>query len=138
MVFLEFEEPIENLYNQLEKIQQVAEEGEIDVQDKINEIEAKIRNKRKEIYANLSGWQKVQLSRHPERPYTLYYIEHMCKSFIELHGDRYFGDDKAIVGGIGKIDDQSVIILGHQPTKTNLFGLEAELLTFPRRPGFFS
>lgn len=114
MVFLEFEEPIENLYNQLEKIQQVAEEGEIDVQDKINEIEAKIRNKRKEIYANLSGWQKVQLSRHPERPYTLYYIEHMCKSFIELHGDRYFGDDKAIVGGIGKIDNQSVVILGHQ------------------------
>ena len=114
MVFLEFEEPIENLYNQLEKIQQVAEEGEIDVQDKINEIEAKIRNKRKEIYANLSGWQKVQLSRHPQRPYTLYYIEHMCKSFIELHGDRYFGDDKAIVGGIGKIDNQSVIILGHQ------------------------
>ncbi len=114
MVFLEFEEPIENLYNQLEKIQQVAEESEIDVQDKISEIKAKIRNKRKEIYANLTGWQKVQLSRHPERPYTLYYIEHMCKSFIELHGDRYFGDDKAIVGGIGKIDNQSVIILGHQ------------------------
>lgn len=114
MVFLEFEEPIENLYNQLEKIQQVADEGEIDVEDKVKEIETKIRNKRKEIYANLTGWQKVQLSRHPERPYTLYYIEQMCKSFTELHGDRYFGDDKAIVGGLAKIDNQSVVILGHQ------------------------
>ena len=114
MVFLEFEEPIENLFNQLEKIKQVAAEGEIDMGDKITEIESKIRSKRKEIYADLTGWQKVQLSRHPERPYTLFYIEQMCKSFIELHGDRYYGDDKAIVGGIGKIDNQSVVILGHQ------------------------
>ena len=114
MVFLEFEEPIENLYNQLEKIQQVAEEGEIDVEDKVKEIESKIKSKRKEIYANLNGWQKVQLSRHPERPYTLYYIQQMCKSFTELHGDRYHGDDKAIVGGLAKIDNQSVVILGHQ------------------------
>lgn len=114
MVFLEFEEPIEKLYEQLEKIIDVADQGEIDVQDKINEIEAKIRAKRKEIYAGLNGWQKVQLSRHPERPYTLYYINQICKSFTELHGDRYFGDDKAIVGGLGKIDNQSVVILGHQ------------------------
>jgi acetyl-CoA carboxylase carboxyl transferase subunit alpha len=114
MVFLEFEEPIEKLYEQLEKIMDVADQGEIDVQDKINEIETKIRNKRKEIYAGLNGWQKVQLSRHPERPYTLYYINQICKSFTELHGDRYFGDDKAIVGGLGKIDGQSVVILGHQ------------------------
>ena len=114
MVFLEFEEPIEKLYEQLEKIIDVADQGEIDVQDKINEIESKIRSKRKEIYAGLSGWQKVQLSRHPERPYSLYYINQICKSFTELHGDRHFGDDKAIVGGLGKIDGQSVVILGHQ------------------------
>ena len=114
MVFLDFEEPIENLYEQLEKINQVGEQGEIDVQDKVVEIESKIRSKRKEIYADLSGWQKVQLSRHPERPYTLYYISQICKSFIELHGDRYYGDDNAIVGGLGKIDNQSVVILGHQ------------------------
>ena len=114
MVFLEFEKPIESLYEQLAKIQQVGEEGDIDVSDKIKELEAKIRSKRKEIYASLTGWQKVQLSRHPERPYTQYYIETMCKKFVELHGDRNFGDDKAIVGGIAKFNGQSIVIIGHQ------------------------
>ena len=114
MVFLEFEKPLESLYTQLEKIKQVGEEGVIDVSDKIKELENKIKTQRKEIYSNLTGWQKVQLSRHPERPYTLFYIEQMCKKFIELHGDRYFQDDKAIVGGLGNIDGQSVVIIGHQ------------------------
>ena len=114
MVFLEFEKPLEKLYEQLEKIQQVGEEGDIDVSDKLKELESKIQSKRKQIYSSLTGWQKVQLSRHPERPYTLHYIENMCKKFVELHGDRHFKDDKAIVGGIGKIDGQSVVILGHQ------------------------
>lgn len=114
MVFLEFEKPIESLYEQLDKIRQVGEEGDIDVSDKIKELESKIRNKRKDIYSNLSGWQKVQLSRHPERPYTQFYIEQITKRFIELHGDRYFGDDKAIVGGLAQLDGRSVIILGHQ------------------------
>jgi acetyl-CoA carboxylase carboxyl transferase subunit alpha len=114
MVFLEFEKPLEKLYEQLEKIQQVGEEGDIDVSDKLKELESKIQTKRKQIYSNLTGWQKVQLSRHPERPYTLHYIENMCKKFVELHGDRKFKDDKAIVGGIGKIDTHSVVILGHQ------------------------
>jgi len=114
MVFLEFEKPLEKLYDQLEKIKQVGEEGDIDVSDKIKELENKIKSETKEIYSNLTGWQKVQLSRHPERPYTLYYIEQICKKFVELHGDRYFKDDKAIVGGIGKINGQSVVIMGHQ------------------------
>jgi len=114
MVFLEFEKPLEKLYEQLEKIKQVGEEGDIDVSQNIKELENKIKAETKEIYSNLSGWQKVQLSRHPERPYTLYYIEQICKKFVELHGDRYFKDDKAIVGGIGKINGQSVVILGHQ------------------------
>jgi acetyl-CoA carboxylase carboxyl transferase subunit alpha len=114
MVFLEFEKPLEKLYEQLDKIKQVGEEGDIDVSDKIKELENKIKSETKEIYSNLNGWQKVQLSRHPERPYTLYYIESICKKFVELHGDRYFKDDKAIVGGIGKINGQSVVILGHQ------------------------
>lgn len=114
MVFLEFEQPLESLYDQLAKIQEVAETGDIDVSDKIKELEAKIRTTRKEIYGNLTGWQKVQLSRHPERPYTLYYIKHICKRFIELHGDRNFRDDKAIVGGIGKMNGNSVMIIGHQ------------------------
>ena len=114
MVFLEFERPLEKLYEQLEKIQQIDQEGDIDVSDKVKELENKIKAKKKEIYSNLSGWQKVQLSRHPERPYTLFYIENIFKKFIELHGDRNFGDDKAIVGGIAKLDGQPVVVLGHQ------------------------
>jgi acetyl-CoA carboxylase carboxyl transferase subunit alpha len=114
MVFLDFEKPLESLYEQLEKIKQVGEEGDLDVTPMIKELEDKIYNKRKEIYENLTGWQKVQLSRHPERPYTLFYIRQMCSKFIELHGDRYFKDDHAIVGGLGVIDGQSVVILGQQ------------------------
>lgn len=113
MVFLDFEKPLETLFEQLEKIKQVGEQGDLDVTPMIKELENKISNTRKEIYSNLSGWQKVQLSRHPERPYTLYYISQMCKKFIELHGDRHFGDDKAIVGGLGSIDGQTVMIIGH-------------------------
>jgi acetyl-CoA carboxylase carboxyl transferase subunit alpha len=114
MVFLEFEKPLEVLYEQLEKIKEVGDGGVIDVNDKIKELEKKIQNTKKEIYSNLNGWQRVQLSRHPERPYTLYYIEQMCSKFTELHGDRYFGDDKAIVGGLAILGGQTVMIIGHQ------------------------
>jgi acetyl-CoA carboxylase carboxyl transferase subunit alpha len=114
MVFLEFEKPLEVLYEQLEKIKEVSEGGIIDVSDKIKELEVKIENTKKEIYANLNGWQKVQLSRHPERPYTLFYIDNMFTHFIELHGDRTFGDDKAMVGGLAKLGGQSVMVIGHQ------------------------
>lgn len=114
MVFLDFEKPLENLYEQLEKIKQVGEEGIIDVSENIKELEKKIQHTKKDIYANLTGWQRVQLSRHPERPYSLFYIEQMTRRFTELHGDRYFNDDKAIIGGLAKIDNQSVMIIGHQ------------------------
>jgi acetyl-CoA carboxylase carboxyl transferase subunit alpha len=114
MVFLDFEKPIERLYEQLDKIKQVGESGDVDVTQTIKELEGKIKVAKKDIYNNLTGWQKVQLSRHPERPYTMYYIEQMCRKFIELHGDRTFGDDKAIVGGLGNIDGQTVMIIGHQ------------------------
>lgn len=114
MVFLDFEKPLEKLYEQLEKIKQVEEEGTVDMSEAIKELEKQITKEKRDIYANLSGWQRVQLSRHPERPYTLYYIEQICKKFIELHGDRYYADDKAIVGGIGKIAGQTCIIMGHQ------------------------
>ena len=114
MVLLDFEKPLEKLYEQLEKIKQVEEEGAVDMSETIKELEKKITKEKKEIYANLTGWQRVQLSRHPERPYTLYYIEQICKNFIELHGDRYYADDKAIVGGIGQIAGQTCIIMGHQ------------------------
>lgn len=114
MVFLEFEKPLEILYEQLEKIKEVGDGGVIDVSDKIKELEDKILSTKKEIYTNLNGWQKVQLSRHPERPYTLFYVENICTDFIELHGDRHFGDDKAIVGGLAKIDGQTIMVIGHQ------------------------
>jgi len=114
MVFLDFEQPLESLYLQLEKIKQVGEAGDLDVSNMIKELETKIKNLRKDIYGNLSGWQRVQLSRHPERPHTLFYVNQMSKKFVELHGDRYYGDDKAIVGGLASIDGQNVIIIGHQ------------------------
>ncbi len=114
MVFLDFEKPLESLFEQLHKIRQVGEEGDLDVTTMVEELEAKINAKRKEIYDNLSAWQRVQLSRHPERPYTLFYIEQFCKNFTELHGDRHFGDDKAIVGGLADIDGQTVMIMGQQ------------------------
>jgi acetyl-CoA carboxylase carboxyl transferase subunit alpha len=114
MVFLEFEKPLESLYEQLDKLKEVGDEGEIDVSEMMRTLENKIRTKRKEIYGNLNGWQRVQLSRHPERPYTLYYIHQMCSKFVELHGDRYYKDDKAIVGGLGRLDGQTVVLIGQQ------------------------
>ncbi len=114
MVFLDFEKPLESLYEQLEKINQVGREGDLDVDPMIKELKSKIRKKRKEIYDSLNGWQKVQLSRHPERPYTLFYIDQMCDEFVELHGDRAYQDDKAIVGGLAKIGNQRLVIVGHQ------------------------
>ena len=114
MVFLDFEQPLELLYQQLDQLKQIGDDGELDVTEMVQTLENKIKSKRKEIYGNLSGWQKVQLSRHPERPYSMYYIEEMCHKFTELHGDRYFADDKAIIGGIGTIDGQTVVIIGHQ------------------------
>ena len=114
MTFMDFEKPLEALYEQLEKLKEVGEKGEVDVSEMIRELETKIHNKRNEIFANLSGWQKVQLSRHPERPYTLYYLTTMCNKFIELHGDRCGGDDHAIVGGLANLDGQTVVVIGHQ------------------------
>jgi len=111
MIFLEFERPLEKLYQQLESLDEVTD---IDVSEAKKTLENKIKATRKEIYSNLTGWQRVQLSRHPERPYTLFYIQTMCKKFIELHGDRTFRDDKAIVGGIANLDGQTVVIIGHQ------------------------
>ena len=114
MVFLEFEKELESLYQQLDKIKEIEAEGDIDVSDKVKELEKKINTATKEIYSNLTGWQKVQLSRHPNRPYTLHYIEQICSKFVEMHGDRYYGDDKAIVGGLGRVSGQSIMFIGQQ------------------------
>lgn len=115
---MDFEKPLEILFGDLEKLRKIAKDSDIDMSEKIKELELKISDKRKEIYSNLTGWQRVSLSRHPNRPYTLDYIKNMCSKFIELHGDRTVKDDKAIVGGLGKIDGQTVMIIGHQKGNT--------------------
>ncbi len=115
MTYLDFEKPIQELEVELNKLKEVAEKSKVDLSDKIKELEGHIQNKIKEIYSNLNAWQKVQVSRHPERPYTLEYIDNVTnKSFIELHGDRTVADDKAMVGGFGEIDGETVMFIGQQ------------------------
>lgn len=114
-VLLEFEEPIGELLEQLEKAKEISEKGDIDTSKTVRDIKRKIKLKREEIYKNLTPWQRVQVSRHPERPYTLSYIKYLTnETFVELHGDRTVGDDKAMVGGFGKIDGKSYMLIGQQ------------------------
>jgi acetyl-CoA carboxylase carboxyl transferase subunit alpha len=115
MIYLDFEKPIQELEEELEKLKAVAEKSKVNMNKAISELEAKIHSKRIEIFSNLTPWQRVQISRHPERPYTLAYIDYMTSgSFIELHGDRTVGDDKAMVGGFGDVDGQTVMFIGQQ------------------------
>ncbi len=111
---LDFEKPIADLENRLVEMKKLALDNNVDVSMAVSQLETNIETLKKETFANLTRWQRVQLSRHPERPYTLDYIEQMCDEFIEIHGDRTVGDDKAMVGGFGKIGDQSVMIIGQQ------------------------
>tara|TARA_B100000809_G_scaffold266808_1_gene331807 strand:- start:2487 stop:3443 length:957 start_codon:yes stop_codon:yes gene_type:complete len=114
-VYLDFEEPIKVLEDQLVENTKLHQEKGVDTTKIVIEIEKKLKETRKEIYSGLSAWQRVQVSRHPERPYTLSYIEAVTDGeFIELHGDRTVKDDKAMVGGLGSIDGQSVMFIGQQ------------------------
>jgi acetyl-CoA carboxylase carboxyl transferase subunit alpha len=113
-ISFDFEKPLAELQQQIDKVKQLEDKNNVDMSGSVAELEARLQQMQKDIYANLTGWQKVQISRHPERPYTLQYIELMCDDFIELHGDRTVGDDKAIVGGFGTINGQTVMIIGHQ------------------------
>ena len=110
----DFEKPIADLQLQIDKVRQVADKTKVDMTPTLEELEAKIEATRKDVYSNLTGWQKVQISRHPERPYTMSYIEMICDDFIEMHGDRTVRDDKAIVGGFARIGDETVMVIGHQ------------------------
>lgn len=115
MVLLDFEKPVGELLKQLEKLNEVEKEGNIDVSSAKLELEKKIETKRKEIHKNLTPWQRVQLSRHPDRPYTLEYITNITGGkFIELHGDRNVKDDKAMIGGFGDVDGKTVMFIGQQ------------------------
>ena len=112
--FLDFEQPIKVLFEEIEKLKQTAEKSKIDMTDSIVKLEDAIIEKRREITINLTPWQRVQLSRHPDRPYTLKYINNMCTNFVELHGDRNIKDDKAIVGGFAQINGETVMMIGQQ------------------------
>lgn len=125
MEYLDFELPIKELQEQYNKACQIGADSDVDVSNTCKQIEKKLLATKKEIYKNLTPWQRVQLSRHPDRPYTMDYIRAICgDSFLELHGDRGFKDDKAMVGGLGKIGDQSFMIIGQQKgynTKTRQY-----------------
>ncbi len=125
MEYLEFELPIKDLQEQYEKACQIGTDSEVDVTNTCKQIEKKLKETKKEVYKNLTPWQRVQLSRHPNRPYTMDYVKAICgDSFLELHGDRNFKDDKAMVGGLGKIGDQSYMFIGQQKgynTKTRQY-----------------
>jgi acetyl-CoA carboxylase carboxyl transferase subunit alpha len=113
-MLLDFEKPIAELEAKLEDMKRIAQNSDADVKDAIKALEKKIRQLKKETFENLTGWQRVQLSRHPDRPYTLDYIYEITDDFIELHGDRTVGDDKAMVGGLGTIEGQTFMLIGQQ------------------------
>ncbi len=112
--FLDFEKPIKDLYDQIEQLKVTQEKSKTDMSGAIGLLEDKIEETKRNLTENLTPWQRVQLSRHPDRPYTLKYIEKMCSNFIELHGDRNVKDDKAMVGGFAQLGDDTVMIIGQQ------------------------
>lgn len=119
---LDFEKPIIELEKKIEEMRKMSDK--LDISNEINKLESKVNLLRKDVFENLTPWQIVQLARHPERPYTLDYIYLMTENFIELHGDRNYGDDKAIVGGFAKLGDRTVMIIGQQKgrdTKSNIY-----------------
>ncbi len=120
---LEFEKPIIELEKRIEELKSFASTENIDFSDEIKVLEKKALESKRRIYQNLTAWQKMQIARHPDRPYTLDYINALMKNFIELHGDRLFADDQAIIGGLARFQDKTVMVIGHQKgknTKENL------------------
>ena len=112
--FLDFEKPIKDLFDEIDKLKQTAEKTKVDLSDSIKKLEDQVIERRKDITMSLTSWQKVQLSRHPDRPYTQKYIQKMCENFVELHGDRNVKDDKAMIGGFAQLGDETVMIVGQQ------------------------
>lgn len=113
----DFEKPLSDLYQQIDKVKQIADKTKVDMSATLAELEEKAEQTSNDLYSNLTGWQKVQMSRHAERPQTLDYINAICDDFIELHGDRTVKDDKAIIGGFATIGGETVMIIGHQKGK---------------------
>ncbi|MCK9431175.1 MAG: acetyl-CoA carboxylase carboxyltransferase subunit alpha [Candidatus Omnitrophica bacterium] len=123
MAGLDFEKPILELEKKIQELKTFISEKKIDLSSEVKKLEERLEHLRKETYSNLSAWQKVQLARHPLRPYTLDYISLIMSDFVELHGDRLFSDDKAMICGVAKIDKKKIVVIGHQKgrdTKENL------------------
>lgn len=123
MAGLDFEKPIVELEKKIQELRHFITDKKIDLSSEVRKLEDKLEHLRKDTYTNLSPWQKVQLARHPQRPYTLDYIQLLMTDFLEVHGDRLFSDDKAIVTGFAKLDKQKIVVIGHQKgrdTKENL------------------
>ncbi len=123
MNVLDFEKPIVELERKIEELRTFTSSKKVDLSSEVKKLEEKLDKLKKDIYANLSSWQRVQIARHPQRPYTYDYIQMIMADFIELHGDRAFADDLAIVGGLAKLDNRKLMIIGHQKgrdTKDNI------------------
>ena len=123
-IVLEFEKPIAELEAKLAEWESLSSSNNMSVDDELNALKRKIEETKKNIYSSLTPWQRVQLARHPNRPYTLDYIERIFTDFLEFHGDRRYADDPAIVGGFAKLDGKSVMVIGTQKgrnTKENVF-----------------
>jgi acetyl-CoA carboxylase carboxyl transferase subunit alpha len=121
--YLPFEKPVVELKKKINELKKFTQESEIDLSKEIEKLEDRLEKLEKEVYENLSPWNRVQMARHPNRPTTLDYIQELITDFIELHGDRLYGDDEAIVGGIGKFNDKPITVIGHQrgkDTKENI------------------
>lgn len=123
MVGLEFEKPIIELQKKINELKRFTTDKKVDLSGEIHKLEEKLEQLRKSVYGKLTAWQRVQISRHPQRPYTLDYIQLILEDFVELHGDRSFRDDKAIIAGLAKLDGQKIVVMGQQKgrdTKENL------------------
>ena len=122
--YLDFERPIEEIESKIEELKRLSNGKEIDLTSELRKLNKKVKDLRSEIFSNLTPWQKTMIARHPDRPYTLDYISLLAKDFVELHGDRRFADDPAIIGGLGKMRETTLMIIGHQKgrgTKERIF-----------------
>lgn len=133
--FLEFEKPISEMINKIDELRQMQNDSAVNITDEIELLESKVSELTKNIYANLGAWEISQVARHPQRPRTLDYINHIFTNFIELHGDRHFADDKSIIGGMAKLGEQSVMIIGHQKGRDTKENLERNF-GMPRPEGY--
>jgi acetyl-CoA carboxylase carboxyl transferase subunit alpha len=133
--FLDFEQPIADLEAKIEELRHVDTDSEINIDEEIERLQAKSRDLTKSIFSNLSSWQIAQLARHPQRPYTLDYLSGLLTEFEELHGDRSYSDDPALIGGIGRLDGRPVMVIGHQKGRTTKEKLDRHF-GMPRPEGY--